>query len=208
MATHNCPHGHKFIEHPTCYEKYLHGKIPPEKIGFFDIETSNLNASFGLILSFAVKERGGKVISSVITPEELGTPAQDKRITMEAIEAMDKFDRIVGFYSRKFDIPYIRTRAMAHNVRFFEFREKKHTDIYWWARFKMKMHSNKLGVVAPFLGIEAKNHQLEGPIWTRALAGHKPSLKYILTHNIEDVHSTEALFERLLPFNQLTNTCM
>lgn len=206
MATHNCEHGHKFITHPKCYERFKANGEPVERIGFYDIETSNLNADFGLMLSYAVKERKGNVQHGLITPEELNSPAQDSRLVRELITILQTYDRIVGFYSRKFDLPYIRTRAMAHDIHFPGFGEIKHTDLWAWVKFKMKLHSNRLAVAAPFLNIPAKGHQLNGKIWTRALAGHKPSLKWILEHNIEDVHSTEQLFERLLPFNRLTNT--
>ena len=208
MASHNCPHGHKFIEHPRCYEKHIAGTIPPERIGFLDIETSNLSADFGIMLSYAVKEHNGKVFSGLIKPQELNTPDQDKRLVTELVDIMEKFDRVVTFYGRKFDIPYIRTRALSHGVYFPGFGSLKHTDLYYWAKFKMKLHSNRLAVVAPFLNIPAKGHVLDGNTWTRALAGHQKSLDYILIHNIEDVISTEQLFERLLPFHKLTNTCM
>jgi hypothetical protein len=43
-----CHHGHTFLAHPGCIqEKEL-------LIGFLDIETSNLDADFGIILSYCI----------------------------------------------------------------------------------------------------------------------------------------------------------
>lgn len=205
MSQHYCRHRHTYIQHPGCYEIETQ---PPEKLGFIDIETGNLDADFGIIISWAIKERGGKTYGRLITPEELRSPDMDKQVVSSCISKMREFDRLIGFYSGRFDIPFIRTRAMSHNLSFPEFGEIRHTDLWLWVRSKMRLHRNRLGVACTFLGIPAKEHRMNPVQWTRALAGDKKSLKYIYIHNLEDVESTELLFERLLPFHRLTRTCL
>lgn len=205
MSRHFCAHGHTYLAHPQCYKKEA---LKTEKIAFLDIECSNLDANFGIILSYILKEWKGKTSGRCITPHELKSPDQDKRLVSECISGLENFDRIIGFYSARFDIPFVRTRSMAHNLHFPGFGTIRHTDLWFHVRSKMKLNSNRLQVVCDFLDIPAKAHKLDGLIWTKALSGDKKALDFIYTHNVEDGISTELLFERLLPFMRLTNTTM
>lgn len=206
LATHRCKHGHTYIEHLNCAKQ--DGVYPPEepeRIGFIDIETSNLSADFGIILSYAIKELDGKIFSRVITPEELKSKIQDRGVVSECVARMEDFDRLIGFYSSRFDIPYIRSRALAGGISFPNQGEIKHTDLWFSARSKMKLHRNRLQVVCDFLSIPSKDHKLDGLRWTKALTGDKKALKHILIHNQEDVVSTELAYKKLRPFFKLTN---
>ena len=58
-AVFRCIHRHNGFDHPNCYDTEK-GII--EKIGFLDIETSNLNADFGYVLSYCIKKLDGEII--------------------------------------------------------------------------------------------------------------------------------------------------
>ena len=49
LATHRCRHRHLYIEHYNCYLKEHPDR---EKIGFLDIESSNLDGDYGIMLSY------------------------------------------------------------------------------------------------------------------------------------------------------------
>lgn len=194
LITTRCKHRHTLLEHPQCDKK------KPEKIGFFDIEASNLDADFGILLSYCIKEMDGKVIGRVITPKELASRNPDKTILKECVKDIRGFDRIVSYYGTRFDVPYIRTRAMLYDLNFPGFQEVKHTDVYYWAKTKLSLHRKRLETVCDFLGIPAKGHRMEPGIWTAALTGNKKALNYILIHNKEDVVSLEKVYKRLLEY--------
>jgi uncharacterized protein YprB with RNaseH-like and TPR domain len=71
---------------------------------------------------------------------------------------------------------------------------------------KFKLHSNKLGVACGFFGIKAKEHPLSPSIWFRAMAGKSDALKFILTHNLEDVYSTEKLMNKIWKYSRITKS--
>lgn len=209
LATKRCIHGHLYLEHFSCAEKEgVLQEPPPERIGFLDIETSNLAADFGIMLSYAIKEEGGKIYADYITPKELESKGQDKRLVRECISVMEKFDRLVGFYSARFDMPYIRSRAMAHDLHYPAQGEIKHTDLWFQARSKLRLHRNRLQTVCDFLEIPSKQHKLDGPQWIKALTGRKSALKHIFEHNKEDVISLEEAYHELRPYFKLTNTTL
>jgi uncharacterized protein YprB with RNaseH-like and TPR domain len=194
MGSTRCVHHHTFLEHPKCYVE------EKEKIGFLDIESSNLHADFGIILSYAIKELDGEVTGRVITRKELASKESDKGVVRDCIRDMRRFDRLITYYGTNFDIPYIRTRAMLWELEFPLYKEIKHTDVFYWAKSKLCLHRKRLQVVCDFLGIPSKQHPMEPNMWTSALTGNRRSLAYIYTHNIEDVISLEAAYKRLIDF--------
>src|SRR5512139_334450 len=99
LATSRCEHRHLLIEHPQCDEG------PKENIGFIDIETSNLTADYGYVLTWAIKAHDSNdIFGDCIQPEDLAKCKdgdEDKRIVKSLVTAMEKFDTLVGFYSSK-----------------------------------------------------------------------------------------------------------
>lgn len=200
-----CVHRHNGLGHPECFKKQ--NKLT-EHVGYLDIESSNLNASFGVILSYCIGDDNGKILKRVITPEEIKSGVFDKYLLKDLVTDILKFDRIVTWYGAKFDIPFIRTRCLYHKIPFPVFGERMHTDAYLIAKHKLKMHSNRLGAVAPFLGIPAKGHPLNPEVWLKALSGHKEALRFILTHNIEDIVSLRDTWHRINHYIRLTKTSL
>lgn len=194
MATHRCKHNHTFLEHPGCYQK------PPEKIGFFDIEASGLNADFALMLSYCIKVQDGKILGSVIKPKELASSTPDKRVLEDCVKDLRKFDKVVTYYGTNFDLPFVRTRCLLYGIDFPVYKEIQHTDCFYWAKSKLNLHRKRLQVVCDFLGIPSKGHPMIPNIWTSAMTGNKKSLKYILEHNEEDVVSLEEVYHRLIDY--------
>lgn len=200
-----CKHGHNGLAHPKCYDTETGGG---ERIGYLDIEASNLNADFGFVLSYCIKVDGGEVIKNLITPDEIHSGEFDKRLMIELCEHLRQFDRIVTYYGARFDIPFVRTRCIYHKIDFPLYKEVKHTDVYDIAKRKLNLHSKRLGVICDFFGIPAKGHGMKPAVWNRCCAGHLPSLKYVLVHNIEDVESLETLYHRIRDFAKINDTSM
>ncbi|KKL84703.1 hypothetical protein LCGC14_1962040, partial [marine sediment metagenome] len=61
LANHKCKHRHNYIEHYNCY---ITENPDMERIGFLDIECSNLKADYGIILSYCIKKHGEDTIYS------------------------------------------------------------------------------------------------------------------------------------------------
>ena len=203
MSSKCCPHGHNYLSHPQCYVKEL-GKT--EKIGILDIEASGLKASFAKVLSYCIKEVDGPILGRSLTTKESRSKVKDSDLIRELVADMAKFDRIVTYYGAGFDIPFIRTRAVHFNIPFPSFGEISHTDLYFVIRFKFKLHRNSLQAAAEFFDIPAKGHRLDPEIWDSCVSGDQKALDYVLTHNKEDVITTEALFKKVAPYTRIKKT--
>jgi uncharacterized protein YprB with RNaseH-like and TPR domain len=203
-AMKTCKCGHSYLAHPRCWEREQ-GQL--ESIGFLDIETSNLKADFGIVFSYAIKHRGSdKIEGRVLTAEEMKKGVYDKKLIQEACEDIRKFDRVVGHYSTRFDLPFLRSRALYYGLDFPVYKEVKHTDTFFMARSRLCISRRRLETICEFLGIPAKGHKLNQKVWLKALGGDDNAFAYIWEHNVEDVISTEAVWEKLDAFCMTNGT--
>ena len=197
-----CVHHHNGLQHPNCFDE---AKGIGEKVGHLDIEASNLDADFGIVLCYCIKEDNGKTIEQSIKPEELKDGTMDKNVVRQCIEDMRKFDKLTYHYGDRFDIPFLRTRATFHGLDFPLYKEIKGVDTCTILWKKFKLHSNRLAAACNFFGIPSKEHPIKQDIWITALGGNKKSLSYILTHCREDVKSLEALYHKISDHHNTIN---
>ena len=172
------------------------------RIGFLDIESSDLNADIGIMLSWCIKPLNkSKIESDCITQKEILNFSHDKRILMSLLKAFDNYDLLITQYGtdRKFDIPFIRTRAYRHKVEYMlpSYMERLMGDTWLTARNKLKLHNNRLDSIANVMGIKIAKTPLDPHIWELARSGHKQSLDYILQHNKNDVLILEQVYKKL-----------
>ena len=198
-----CSHRHNGVDHWDCYDQQNGG---PERVGFLDIESTNLKASFGIVLTYCIKADGGEIIENSVRPTELRRKVYDKRLMSDFCSHVRKFDRLITWYGNKFDIPFLRTRCLLYGLPFPLYKECLHTDAYLVARHKLKLHSNRLGAVSEFFGIPAKEHPLNPEMWLGCLSGDKKAIDFVLTHNREDVVSLEAVWGRIQAHSRLAKT--
>lgn len=198
MNAWKCPsHSHTGLEHPQCYLRE-HGK--DLKRCFFDLESTSLNGTFGFILTYSIKPEGdSNVITGTVTKKEVEDGTYDKRIVKECIDALMKFDRVYTYYGSRFDLPLLRTRALEQGVEFPIYGAMSQKDIYYIAKYKLKLHSNRLDCVCDLLNISGKTH-INPKIWRLASGGNKKAIDAILEHNIADVEVLELVYNKLKNF--------
>lgn len=162
------------------------------KIGFFDIEASNLDADFGIILCAAVKEYHGRVKTFV--NEEINE-GSDRKIVGQLLEELNQYDILVTFNGAFFDFAWMNSKAIEYGFGRLH-ADIKHIDLFFTCRRHLKIHNKSLDSVCSYLGIEGKTH-LVGKRWRRAMVGIRADLGYVREHNRQDVIILERLFDRV-----------
>ena len=203
LSEHRCKHGITYLEHYNCFLSEKPDQSPvSERVGFLDIEATNLHADFGYVFSYAIKERDGGILGRVLTPHEIKSFIFDERLMGEFCSDVRKFDRIIVYYGHdyRFDIPFLRTRSIKYRLDFPLYKDVYVQDAFTVVKSKLRLHRNRLETACDEFGIPCKGHRLSPDIWQKAQAGHEGSLEYIWEHNKEDVYSLEALWELLEPY--------
>ena len=196
------------IGHKACRLGVRFQDLAQGKCGFLDIETSQLQGDFGFMYCWTVKTLGeDEYFSGVITEDEIRSGILDKRIVAELVETLKQYKRILTYYGSRFDVPFTRTRAVAHGLKFVPYGLVQHKDIWFLARRILKLHRYRLENVSDVLGIKGKTH-LDPKIWVMANTGNGESLKYILEHNIADVEILEKVYKKLCEYEAVSRRYM
>ena len=198
MGTHTCKHSHTYLEHYNCYLQEVGDNL---KVGYFDIEASNLKANFGFVISWYILDRDGTYHGRTISPKEvLNDKPPDKKILQELIDCFNSFDIIYTYYGTKFDLPFVRTRSIIAGLDFPVVGSLKHKDTYYIIKNKFNLHRKSLEVACEvLLGKTNKTHWM-GDHWIGAVQGKSDSLAYIDEHCRNDVFDLKALSELAIEY--------
>jgi uncharacterized protein YprB with RNaseH-like and TPR domain/predicted RNA-binding Zn-ribbon protein involved in translation (DUF1610 family) len=168
-----------------------------KRVMMLDIEATNLKADFGYLLCVAWKFLGEKkihVVSIADGPTFANDPTDDAWVVKEVTKAVEDVDTVVFHYGSRFDYPYLQSRALFHNLPLLP--RIPYVDTWRLARNNLALGSNRLASLARLVGAEEKT-PLDGRTWVRAMAGHKPSIKYVVDHCKQDVLVLEQVYTKI-----------
>jgi len=170
------------------------------KLLAWDIEASNLSADFGMILCVGYKEVG-KGRPTVISIADYETADRnplkaEKRLLKDLSEVLLDADAWVFQFGKFYDLPFVNSRLLYHGMPTLP-TNFPHVDTWRVAKNNLKLRNNRLITISEFLGTKDEKNPIRGEQWIRALAGHKPSLNYIIEHCRLDVLVLEEVYTRL-----------
>ena len=205
LATHYCKHRQPYLIHYSCF---LRDNPVGEKAAYFDIECTNLNADYGFMLCYCLKVAGeDKIIRGVIDKKDI-TKNLDRKLIKKCLEDLSGFDRIYTWYGTKFDIPYVKARALIHGLDITPvgFGKRFHKDLYYVAKRNLKVSSRRLENISKLLLGKTQKTRLDPTSWTKAAMGDKRSLKYVVEHCDYDVLDLEMVHHKLDPLFIMRDT--
>ena len=176
-----------------------------KSFAFFDIETTGLDADGDEILCACIKDADG--IKTFISKSVAG--GDDSQVVAQIRDELRKYDYIVTWYGTNFDMKFLTTRLLLTGQE--KLGYAKHVDLYYTARYGLKLHSNSLQSVAEALfdGKTLKT-RLSRPIWKQAQSLNRErraqAFKYIIEHCQMDVVELEGIFNHLVQFRNLGAT--
>ena len=101
-----------------------------------------------------------------------------------------------GSHNTRFDIPYLRTKALHYGLDFPGYGELYHFDLYYTVKSKLNLSRKSLDNACDYLGIEGKT-PISKDVWRRAKYGDTDALNQVLEHNIPDIEILEKLHDKL-----------
>jgi uncharacterized protein YprB with RNaseH-like and TPR domain len=201
LSKHKCKHQHTYLEHYQCY---LNEKPDTQRLGFFDIETTDRKADWGVMLCYVIEAEDGTIYKNIIKLKDMRNPKViDKHVVESCVRDMKNFDILVGFYSSRFDIKFIRTRAVVQGVPFPGYDEIKHQDIYYIVRNRFLLGRNSLLNSCKTLLGQSNKTFLDMRVWREAvMCGTQSSLDYIVDHCEHDVKDTKELYYKVINYGK------
>jgi len=172
------------------------------RIGVLDIESSGLRADFAVTFCVVIKIFGRdetKVFKIDIRQRNM--MEAEKKMLKELVHFMRSLDGVITYYGTGFDIPFLRTRMMAHGMTNY-IRKLRHLDLYYTVKSKLLLSRNRLMNVIEMLqtsdGTVPDKGRVEPAKWMRCIfAGDEDALNEIVKHCVEDVLALESALLKL-----------
>lgn len=170
-------------------------------IACFDLETSNLSADYGIVLCGVIKRNGKPTILRWDEQKSFKKkPWSDRELVVAIRDELEKYDIIVSYNGKQFDVPYLNARLLHFGER--TLKPMKHIDLYYITRWKFKLSRNSLDNLSQFLGVEHRKTKIDGNLWVQALVGAgkpkgKKAMNYIVEHCVQDVLVLEECYMRV-----------
>ena len=119
----------------------------------------------------------------------------DKKLLQDFINVANTADELVGHNGDKFDLSWIRTRCLFHNIQMFP--SYNTIDTLKVARSKFRFNSNRLDYIGKFLGLGQKNHT-NFDLWKDImLKNDKTAMNTMIDYCIQDVVLLEKVHKAL-----------
>ena len=181
---------------------------------FFDIETSfnvgifwrsgyNLNINPGdiiherAIICICYKWEGQDEVYSL----EWDSKQSDKAMIKKFLKVMAQADEIVAHNGDRFDLKWIRTRAILHGLDVLP--SPNTIDTLKWAKRYFNFNSNKLDYIAKYLGVGQKMDTGGLDLWKDIVFKKSPeAMAKMVAYCKMDVTVLEAVFDKLNTYTQ------
>ena len=167
------------------------------RVLIWDIESTNLKATFGIILCIGWKWLGEQKVNMLGERAKNGLVGDEKTTTGFA-KVFDRCDYHVTWYGKRFDLPMVQSKLIKYGQK--PLPKKPHVDLYDTAKHQFKLHSNRLQVWQEYLKVSNEKTPIDFEAWLQAAAGWGPALKKVYHHCKKDVLVLEDVFLKMRPW--------
>lgn len=167
----------------------------------FDIEATDLKASFGHVLCVSSVPLGGKkpITFRLDRYEDREALSDDRHLLVDVRDYLESQWGWISWNGKLYDIPFLNARLVKHGERPIE--RRLHIDLMYYARGgSMKIHSSRLDAVAKFFNLAEQKTDLNPDIWVKAFELDKDAMNYVVKHCEADVKVLRDAFTKLKVF--------
>lgn len=170
----------------------------------FDIESTDLNASFGHTLCFGYRFWGDPV-SSVITLADVPKPRKNEEPDAPLMRRVhdlitNQADILVSWYGKEFDRKFLNTRMLMAGLKPLPPLSAEHIDLYFIAKQNFKIHSGRLQAFSETLGCPISKTPVRADVWRQAMRYDPSAMGYIAEHCRADVDILNWAYGILRPY--------
>ena len=137
-----------------------------------------------------------KIMSDCVTSQE-ALDKDDIRVANSLHKLLNEADIVVAHYGDKFDLPWMRTCFLKHNLN--PISSLQSIDTLKSAKKILRFKSNKLDYIAKSLGLEGK-FETGFQLWVRCQKGDPEALRSMTEYCDQDVLVLEKVYLKLRPY--------
>lgn len=175
------------------------------KVGYFDLETSDLKGDKGRLLCASILDASTGEMTSYRNDWISGNMADDGEIALFVRDHLEDFNVTVGWYSKGFDISFLNTRLVKAGHK--PIRSHLHLDPIWQCKGwrGLNARSSKMKVMAEFFDIERKP-DVDVDVWIdAAFSGDTKAMDILVDRCEADVRITKKLTEKIMDTGLVRN---
>ncbi len=158
-------------------------------LAVFDLEATGLRGDYNSVLCVSIKAYRGEPRTFSVT-----RAGDDKKVVKEAKDYLSKFDCVVGYYSKGFDMPMINTRLLKHGLS--PVPKIHHIDMYFTLRYNLLTARKSQGHLLDWLDTPEKKMSVSAEEWNRVLSHPKKAMPIMIKRCESDVAGLESLYTR------------
>src|SRR5438132_6164141 len=167
------------------------------KVAILDIETTSLEADAGVLVGAGLMSEAGRgeYLEAKRTSEE-------KSLLLKLLNRLERYDVMVTWNGRSFDIPFLTTRLMKHGLDPRPLLRKSHIDLADVVKSRLRLTFTYLDHVCDFFQIARRKGPmgLDVPhLYVLAAEGDREALASIREHCLDDLRATRQVFLKLKP---------
>ena len=126
-----------------------------------------------------------------------GRKRDDKRIVKRLAPILEQADEVIGHNGDRFDIPWLRGRALFHGIPMSPHITSQ--DTLKLSRRYFGLNSHRLDYIGGFIG-QGHKMNTDFALWKRVMAGDSKSLKYMVDYCKRDVELLEEAWDIMSPY--------
>ena len=124
-----------------------------------------------------------------------GDKKDDKKLIKEFVKIMNKANEIVGHNGDRFDIPWVRTRALYHGIN--NVPRWRTLDTLKSVRSNLNLPSNRLTDIGRYFGIGEKI-KVDGDLWQNIVFGDASRMDEMIDYCEQDVLLLQQIYEKII----------
>lgn len=166
------------------------------KIILWDLETFGFDfrADSGFLLCGSYKTLGETTVKTISRSNIREDMWNDKEVCQKLYDVLSTADGWITHNGKRFDIPFLNTRLIKHNLAPLPNTPHFDTCYVMWKKLKMR---NSLANAQKFLNIGIEKTPLNLETWTKAASGNKDALTEVIKHCIMDVNVLEKVYNKI-----------
>lgn len=168
----------------------------------FDIESTNLKATFGHVLCVSfLPLRETEVVVFRLDDKKYKPKKRlddDSKLVLAVKKYMEESFAWIGWNSKMFDAPFISTRLLLQGLP--PLQKRMHIDLMYYARRPhLLLHNSRLDTMAKSFNLAAQKSDVLPDVWNAAYQLDREAMDYVVEHNIQDVKVLQESWKILSP---------